>query len=721
LRTGLILFAFAAAAPSTALAQAASSPKPPPEKSVSEVVITAQAPAVQTSVDRRSYNVANDLQATTGSIGDALRNVPSVQVDVQGNVTLRGDANVTILIDGKPSSLFQGDNAGQALQQLPADRIARVEVLTNPSAEFRADGTAGIINLVTKTSSGAGRTGSARLTGGDGDRVQASVSAGFNSKDLSISADAGWRHDTGKQEIREDRIDTQAGYDHALQTGTNHIALDNATARLGLDYDLDPSTRIGAELRANYTDFNLDGFSRQDRRDLAGGLTQAFDRDLGIDQQRANGQATLKLRRKLDGDGHEVSLNLSYEATRDDRVRSGETVGLVPAFAPAFDQQRINNDLARTDLKGDYVRPLGAGVTLKAGFDLQYDDNSYGNRGFRGPAPEALTPDPSLTNLFLYRQRLAQAYVTYERPFGDLTVLAGLRLEDVRIDLDQVTQGRKDVNAYARAYPSLHLSWPLADDQKLTASYSQRVQRPQPEDFNAFRFLLDPLNYKAGNPRLQPQQTQSFELGYEYRKSPVMLLATAYFRQNDHVVTDVVRDLGGGVFLTTRENVSSTRSGGLELVANGRLARDLTYSLSGNLFWNQLDAQALGFADRRSAVSAFGRASLSWQATDADFIQISTFLNGKRLTPQGYYAPSTGTDLGWRHKIDDRISLVLTARDILGTYRDKQIIDTPGLRSTYRREPDSRAFMIGFSWTLGGGKARDPGFDFSNGSGPPPQ
>jgi outer membrane receptor protein involved in Fe transport len=714
LRTRLILMALAAAAPSAALAQAA---KPAPEKSVSEVVITGQAPAVQTSVDRRSYNVASDLQATTGSIGDALRNIPSVQVDVQGNISLRGDANVTILIDGKPSSLFQGDNAGQALQQLPADRIARVEVLTNPSAEFRADGTAGIINLVTKTSAGAGRTGSARLTAGDGDRVMASASAGFNSKDLSISTDANWRHDIGKQAITEDRIDTSSGYDHARQDQIVHIVADNLMARLGADYDLDARTRVGGELRATYTDFELDALSHQDRRDAAGGLTQAYDRDLRVDQSRANAQATLKLRRKLEGDGHEVSLNLTYEGTKDDRVRSGATDNLFPSFAPAFDQQRIDNDLARTDLKGDYVRPMGEGVTLKTGFDLQYDDNVYGNRGFRGPSPGALAPDPALTNLFLYRQRLAQAYATYERPFGDLTVLAGLRLEDVRIDLDQVTQGGKDLNAYARAYPSLHLSWRLSDDQKLTASYSQRVKRPQPEDFNAFRFLIDPLNYRAGNPHLQPQQTQSFELGYEYRKSPVTLLATLYYRQNDHVMADVVRDLGGGVLLTTRENVSKTRNGGLELVANGRF----TYSFSGNLFWNELDAQSLGLPGARSAVTAFGQASLTWQATEADLIQLSTFLNGKRLTPQGYYAPSTGTDLGWRHKLNDRTAFVLTARDILGTYRDKQIFDTPGLRSSFRRQPDSRSLMVGFTWTLGGGKAKDPGFDFSNGASASPQ
>src|SRR3982750_572830 len=171
----MLSMAIAAAAPSLAWAQeaqpAARAPtrpaaraeaqKPSPEKgpaskTVGEVVVNGQAAAVQTSIDRKSYSIQGDLQAQTGAITDALRNIPSVQVDVQGNVSLRGDPNVTILIDGKPSSLFEGDNKGQALQSLQASTIERVEVITNPSAEFRADGTAGVINLITKKAKGAG-------------------------------------------------------------------------------------------------------------------------------------------------------------------------------------------------------------------------------------------------------------------------------------------------------------------------------------------------------------------------------------------------------------------------------------------------------------------------------------------------------------------------------------------------------------------------------------
>lgn len=722
MRTRLILIALAATSPSAALAQAGATPqaaKSAPEKSVSEVVITGQAAPVQTSIDRRSYSVAADLQAQSGSIGDALRNVPSAEVDAQGEVSLRGDSNVTILIDGKPSSLFQGDSKGQALQQLPANRIERVEVITNPSAEFRADGSAGVINLVTSKAKGAGQTGSARVSVGN-DRLVASASTGFNSKALSVAADINFRHDPGKQVVAEDRSRPDplvGGYDHQVQDQVNHLMFDTTSGRVSLDYDLDSRTRLGAEIRANYLDFGLLSLSRFTRRDGAGSLTQAFDRALDLHQERANGEVSASLRRKLDDAGQEISVNLSYEATQDDRVRSGRTSPALPAGADSFDAQRLGYDLRQADLKADYVRPMPGGATLKAGLDLQLDDNAYDNRGFRGAAADALSPDPSLTNLFRYRQQLSQAYVTYERPFGDLTVLAGLRLEDVRLDLNQVTQNRADENDYARAYPTLHLAWKLSDTQTLTASYSQRVQRPSPDDFNSFRFLVDPVNYRAGNPHLKPQETQAFELGYAYRKAPAVYQATLYYRENTNRVADVIQDLGGGIFLTTRDNVASTRFAGLELTANGRITPSLTYSANTNLYWSALDAGGLGFPGARAIVAASGQASLNWQATPTDFFQLSGFVNGRRLTPQGEYPASSGVDLGYRHRIDDRVSLLLTAQDILGSYRQQQILDTPTLKTRLTRQPDTRSLMVGFVWTLGGGRAKEPGFDFQAESG----
>jgi outer membrane receptor protein involved in Fe transport len=722
------LLATAALVPVSAMAQTPQKPEAqrpatkPPGSTVGEIVVTGQAPAVQTSIDRRSYSVATDLQAQTGSIGDALRNVPSVEVDVQGNVSLRGDPNVVIMIDGKPSGQFRGENKGEALQQLPADRIERVEVITNPSAEFRADGSAGIINLVTKKAKGAGQTGSARLTVGAAHRLTAAVSRGYNGKDLSLSGDAFYRHDTTKQVSEEtrSRLDPAAAAFADTEQGIfTHVNVDLGSLRGSVDYDVDDRTRLSDEARGQYTDFALQALNDTQRYDAGGVLIQAFDRPIRVQSQRGAGELTGTLRRRFDGEGHELALSANYEATEDDRTRTGVNINRVPVRPDVFDRQHVLTSLRQAEIKGDYVRPMADGAKLKAGFAVQWDDNSYDNRGFQGLSAPASIPDPTLTNLFKFRQQLSAAYVTYERPLGDVTVLAGLRLEDARLDLNQATVGQKAENDYFRAYPSLHLSWKLTDTQQLTASYSHRVQRPQPDEFNAFRFLLDPVSYRAGNTTLKPQQTHSYELGWQYRKSPTVLLATAYYRENFDVVSDVVRDLGGGVFLTTRENVSESRSGGLELVANGRLTKRLTYNLSANGYWTELDSLGLGFSGKRSATTVSGRANLNWQLTPKDFVQVSGFLNSKRLTPQGYSKPTGMLNLGYRHKVGDRVSVLVTAQDVLGTYGERQVLDTPILKTRLKRDWDTRSMWVGVVWTFGGGKPRDPGFDFGQGGGAP--
>jgi outer membrane receptor protein involved in Fe transport len=711
--------AAAQAAPAATLPapQAPAPPKPAAEAStgVSAVEVQADAPQVRTSIDRRSYSVAGDLSAQSGSIADALRNLPSVEVDVQGNVSLRGDPSVTILIDGKPSSMFQGDGRGQALQQMPADRIDRVEVVTNPSAEFRADGTGGVINLITKKAKGAGATSSLRLTVGDSGRGGVSGSVGYNGPKLSASGDLNYRRDTADQVDYEHR--RQADLDSETK-GKTQLDMEGVSSQGSVDYDVSDKLRVGGEARLGRFDFAVDSLADTAREDGTGNPTQAFQRDLTVRQRRDNGMIGANLRRKLAGDGHELTLKLSYDVTDDNRVRTGHTVATLPTASSAFDQQRLGYDTRQTDLKGDYVRPMGEGRTLKLGFDLQFDDNGYVNRGFRGESLVGLTPDPLLTNQFLYEQTLSQAYVTYERPVGDLTVLAGLRYEKSQLDL--AITSRRDENDTADILPSLHLSYPLGERQKLTASYSERLQRPGPFDLNPVPFLLDPLNYRIGNPNLKPQETRSFELGWQYRKAPLLAMATLYYRENDKVVSDVVTDIGGGVFVTTKANVAQSRNGGLELVLNGKLNKTLTYNLSSNLFWAELDGSNLGFPGKRSAATASGRASLSWQATPKDLIQVNGFLTGKRLTAQGYAMPSAGIDLGYRRKIDERLSLVVTVQDVLGLYRDKQVIDTPALKSLVVRDIDARMLRVGLAWTFGTGKGRkDPGFDFQGPGGPP--
>ncbi|WP_454758721.1 TonB-dependent receptor domain-containing protein [Caulobacter segnis] len=704
----------------TAPAPAAqTAPKPAAKEgstSVEAVTITSDSTATRTSIDSRSYSVTNDLSAKTGSIADALRNVPSVEVDVRGNVSLRGDENVTIMIDGKPSNQFTGEGKGDALMSMPADQIDRVEVMTNPSAAFRPDGSAGIINLVTKKTMKPGTNGTFRFNVDTLGRHNGGVSATRRNGKLTLSGDASYRRDTqdARQLIQRETLDTASG--RFLPT-TQDADVQNkggmANLRGGVDYDLDKQNRISGEVRYRRMQFDSDIHETYAAQNAAGATARAYVRDLDGKMTRDNAAVSADWRRQLKGADHLLTSHLEYEVTdfqRDFDARTANTPG-----GTVYEHVGLGVDQERANWKLDYTKPLPKDVKLKTGLDFELASNDFTNFGASGASAGGLVTDPARTNRYLYDQDVYAGYVTYERPFGDFTVQGGLRAEQVQIDLNDVTHAVRADNSYFKVYPTLHTGYRLNENQNFSASFSRRVQRPGAQDLHPYRVYIDPFNYRQGNPNLKPQITDSFELGWQYRKGPTTYLATAYFRDAKDGVTDVVSNLGNGVFLTTRENLGKSRSGGVELVANGRLTKTLTYNLSGNVFWNEIDAANLGFAGNRSGTTLSGRANLNWQATPKDFFQANVFTSGKRITPQGYREPFKMLNLGYRRKVNDKLSFVVTAQDAADWFQEVVVTETPTLRDRTRRSANVRSVFFGFSYAFGGGKARPEQFDFSGG------
>jgi outer membrane cobalamin receptor len=482
-------------------------------KTVDAITVTgASQNGMRTSIDRRSYGVANDLATTTGSISDALKNIPSVEVDVQGNVSLRGDTNVTIMVDGKPSAMFRGASAAQALQSMPADQIERVEVMTNPSAQFSPEGSAGIINLVTKQSRKAGKSGSIRANVGGAGRHNFGASGAYNNNKLTVSGDVGARRDPQHSVNTDDRAfpDPVTGLTDTSHTDSSvRGPLQMWNARVSADYDLDGVNRISAELRHNTFNFDADTQQRFQGFGPTGALTQVINQGGLFANDRSNNGGQVSYRRKLSGDDHNLTVNLSREQTDERNKTEFTTVTEMPAAPDVFQSIRARNSLTQTELKADYNRPMPGEARLKTGYDLRVDDNRYDNIGVKGVDTSDATLDPIQTNLFLYKQTINAAYGTYEKPLGDWTVLGGLRLEDVKLDLNQVTTRLASSQDYFRIYPSLHLAYKFADNQQLILSYSHRVQRPSPQDLNPFRFV-GTFSAREGNPDLKPQQTDSY-------------------------------------------------------------------------------------------------------------------------------------------------------------------------------------------------------------------
>jgi len=702
-------------------AQTSPAPKPPAKesKTVQGVTVTGEATSgLRISIDRKSYDIAKDLQTTSGSIGDALRNVPSVVVDAQGNISLRGDPNVTILVDGKPSGMFSGPGRAAALQSLPADQVERVEVITNPSADLSPEGTAGVINLITKQVRKPGLAGTVRGAMGSEARQTAGASLAYNTGRLSLSGDITARRDPQKYTVDETRSGADAGgqpfASHSLSQGRGRGHIE--TYRFAGDYDLDKATRMSAEVR------RTDVWTRIGRRqafegEIPGDASRvAFEQDGPLQVNLHDSAATLGYRRTLAGDGHSLSVQLRFEETDNDYRQSAVLSGQPPPGPSAFNASRQLTTQGQTQLKVDYARPMPADGKLKAGLDWRRDDDLFHDFGLVGASATTALADPNQTNRFHYVLTVNAAYASYEQPFGDLTVLGGLRLEDARIETHEFSGGAQDSREDVSAYPSLHLAWKLSDAQQITASYSRRIQRPFPNWLDPFASVNN-LIYRAGNPALEPQRTDSYEAGWQHRQGGENLLATLFWRDSRGVIVDVTTVRPDGGLLLTKENVGRSRSAGLELSASGKLTRTLGYNVTATAAHNDYDAANLGFRDRRRGTTLSGQMSLNWQPTTTDFAQVSGYLVGERLTAQGHGTPFGALNLGYRHKLTEQLSLVITGANVLPLV-GRDVVDTPALHDVTKYRNDAKGYYIGFSYAFGGRKApADQGFDFGGGPG----
>jgi outer membrane receptor protein involved in Fe transport len=281
-----------------------------------------------------------------------------------------------------------------------------------------------------------------------------------------------------------------------------------------------------------------------------------------------------------------------------------------------------------------------------------------------------------------------------------------------------VTQSRRYGQNYGHLYPTLHLSYDVGEGRRLTASYSKRVNRPFFVDVNPYRQSNSPQSAAQGNPDLKPELTDSFEVGFERRKGPSILLATLYYRSTTDAITVLATDLGDGVLLAQRANAGERQNAGLELVKTGKLNAKLTYNLSANLYWSRIQSPNLGVNVNRSATTGFGRANLNWQVTPNDFVQVNLFANGKTLYPQGYGAPTASGNIGWRHKVNDKVSWMLVAQDPFDTLRNKLVLDAPDGAIRRRARFNSQVFTFTIVKNFGGGKPRDPNFEFAPGGAP---
>jgi outer membrane receptor protein involved in Fe transport len=685
-----------------------------------EVVVTARPTDIRTSSEGTSYSLADDIQAATGTLAEALRNIPSVEVDPDGNVSLRGDANVTILVDGRPASQFNGPSRGQLLQQVPAAQYARIEILTNPSAAFSPEGSGGVINLISKPTTvrpGQTTTGSVRANVGDSGRYNIGGSLSHVNGPTTLSADVGVRHDAYLQELQRLRTRFDAGSGQFLEARQSQNVegdSDSVFIRLAVEHNLDAKTQLTADVRHTDVDSFADSLDLFESDAAGGGLASAYRRLSGGGFQGQFSGAGARVLRRIDAAGHEWSNELRYDRNRfgiDFASRADQLIPVADPFSELLSNQNRQDQIGFTSA---YVRPLADGGRLRLGYERQALTLEQDNFFARGATPATLVIDPVVSNEFHLDQTVHAVYATLERPFGEkLTAQFGLRLEQADLELNQVTTGLRSAQDYFRAYPTLNASYQLDDTQTLRASYGRRIQRPGPGDLNPFLAYQDNQNLRSGNPDLLPQETDAYELSWQYRMQQTFYQATLYYRDTRDAFTPVTTDLGGGVFLTRPENLGASTSTGLELVASGALHPTLRYNASVNIFRQEIDAAGLAGTADSEGESVSGRLTLNWTPTQSDFLQVSGIWGGEQFLAQGTREQSTLVNLGYRRKLSASWSLNVTVRDAFDDFGATTTIATPTFTDRTDQVFGGRAAFIGLTWSFGSGQRRPEQFDFS--------
>jgi len=708
----------AVAAPVAAHAQASGAPpaKPAAPAAVQEVVVVAGGQPKQTSIDRQVYSVTRDLQATTGTAADILANIPSVAVDVDGNVSLRGDGNVTILIDGKPSAQFTGAAKGLSLQQFSASDIDRVEVLTTPPAQYKAEGSGGVINIITKKRTQAGASGGGQLMLGDKRRYVAAFDGAFNQGPWKLSAGVGLRQDAKKRVTSDTRstLDAASGqFDPSRQTIDEQFLRLIPSAKGDIEYDFSAKS----SLTASFSHRELTGnryFDQHDEDGPAGAPTSSSDRHSDGHEWAIDASEGLRFDQQLSHPGETLSLGLQRSATGERERYFYTNTFALPIAPAAYDDLHLGLDLVKTEVGADYALPLAGERQLKLGYDFEDDRNDYNNFGDTiDPVTRAATLDPSVTNHFQYRQQVHAGYGQFETPLGPWRMQAGLRVEAARASFLQITGNIPGERSDFGVYPSLHLDRDVGDMDKLTLGVSRRINRPDPEALNPFADHQDTHNLRAGNPYLRPQDTWIAEAGYSTRRWSQTLGATVYLRQDKDSVTDIVQPISAYVVLATKTNLPQSRAGGLEFSLAGKILPQLSYSLSGDAFYAQIDASALGLTGLQSTVGVNLKGSLDFKLSSVDTAQMSVTRQDRRLTPQGFIGAINQVNFGYKRQLRPDLAFVVTLTDAFDGQRTRRVIDTPVLHDDYLRHQLGQVALVGFSYTFGGSKkAKNGGFQY---------
>lgn len=681
---------------------------------LSEVTVEAARELMEVGLDRRVFNVDRELTAVGGSALELMENIPSIAVDFDGNVSLRGSANVTVLIDGRPSTLT-GLSVSEALEQISAEMIDRVEVITNPSARYDPEGTSGIINVVLKEQRRPGYNGMVSLNAGTAGRYSGSINLNYQLNNWNFFTNYSTRLSDMESFGNSQRQTFVGGASNFMdQDITGNRGMNSHNAQAGIDYNFNPNTTL--TFLSRYSNWNRDMDNLTEYmlyQDLVN-PNSLFIMDNETDMLHNSFTHRLDFRRTFDQQYRELSADVSF-STRD---MNRDQSFLQEFYAKDWDSPSGQKVLERSHMDGqnwsfrtqlDYVHPLGENTKLETGYRIQIRemDSDFLFEDFDNES-NSWENNASRSNHFVYNEQIFAAYGMYATMLGNFSLQGGLRAEQTFVDGDQRTTGETFEDDYFSLFPSAHIRRNFENNQSAQISYSRRINRPHNRNINPFMRYSSEYEVSMGNPQLDAEFINSLELGYTRFWESTTINPSIFYRHTDGMitryrsVTDTIPGMEGrDVTVTNFENLNKGISYGAEMVLSQRIGSWWNVNGTFSYFRNIIEGRGAQMDEENDSYSWSGRLVSNKNLGNGWNIQVNGFYRSPIIMLQGEMDAMYSVNAAVRKNVlGNNGAITLNFSDIFNTMKFSMYNYGDNFTMNMERWRTSRQITLGFTYRI---------------------
>jgi iron complex outermembrane recepter protein len=681
-------------------------------RSLSTVTITAAAPVIEVRSDRTVMNVANSPLAAGNSAMDILERAPGVTIDKDDNISLKGKQGVTVMINDKLTYLSSAQLA-TLLRSTDGTTIQSIEVITNPSAKYDASGNSGIINIKLKKNKQSGTNGSITEGIGYGKFGRDNSSLSLNHKEGNLNVFGTFSHDDNKRDHTLDigRIVTDNNSQTFFNQASDMVSANHDNSyRLGADYDMSSKNTIGF-LVSGY--FNGETDTNNNLTKI--GSTPAVDSSYQtttslIKQTYKNIALNLNDRFQIDTNGQALAVDLDYSKFNNNSNAQYNTFFYLPGGISPMEPQFLRNQTPSTitihTAKADYTYPINKKLKLEAGAkfsDVKTDNNLQAQQFVNG----AYTNDTTLTNHFIYTEKITAGYVNLSQEYKKLSIQTGLRAEYTESTGDLTNTNQVVNRHYLDFFPSVFLNYTINDKHQVGLSYSRRIDRPGYDDLNPFVYYLDQYTYQKGNPFLNPQYTNNFEFNYTFNKT--INVSLGYSHTTDAITQVLLTDPVSKATYQTTLNLQSQNNYNISINSPYTITKWWTGNVNATAFY-------LGFKSDTLLGGDLNRGKLAYQGK---LTQTFAIANGYKAELMSSYQssliygiflvkPQYSNDIGVSHSFDDkRASVKFSVSDVFNQRRNDVTSNYQTNDLNIKQKNDTRVARLTFTYNFGNNKIKN--------------